>query len=473
MEKDRLFESHVDIIKYKVLRELARQTWAGRDAFMAFNDIANVVVKKGEPPSRCCIYKDRAIIAERIRIGLGEYHGSKDTVQVVSIACDECPKSGHVVTSLCRGCLAHYCRSVCPKGAIAIDTKGYAHIDKERCIECGRCASACKYHAITNMIRPCERSCPVDAISMSEDGSASIDQDQCIVCGTCITECPFGALNDISAVVRVIHAIQAKGKENRRIYAIVAPAVASQYPGLTTAKVFGAIKAIGFDEVVEVAAGADETALTEAEELLERGFLTSSCCPAFVEYVRNEFPMLADKVSDTPSPMVMTGRAIKAKDPEAIVVFIGPCIAKKYERKTEKAEPYIDHVLTFMELQALFDSTDIDIEDVEEMELQDASCYGRGFAQSGGVTAAIVEALKELGHADFAFKPVIANGVEECRAALLKAKASRLDGNFIEGMICAGGCVRGNGTMVNKKNTPMHMQQYCEASTRKSLQNTK
>ena len=236
---------------------------------------------------------------------------------------------------------------------------------------------------------------------------------------------------------------------------------------------FGAIKAIGFDEVVEVAAGADETALTEAEELLERGFLTSSCCPAFVEYVRNEFPMLADKVSDTPSPMVMTGRAIKAKDPRAIVVFIGPCIAKKYERKTEKAEPYIDHVLTFMELQALFDSTDIDIEDVEELELQDASCYGRGFAQSGGVTAAIVEALKELGHADFAFKPVIANGVEECRAALLKAKAGRLDGNFIEGMICAGGCVRGNGTMVNKKNTPMHMQQYCEASTRKSLQNTK
>ena len=217
MEKDRLFESHVDIIKYKVLRELARQTWAGRDAFMAFNDIANVVVKKGEPPSRCCIYKDRAVIAERIRIGLGEYHGSKDTVQVVSIACDECPKSGHVVTSLCRGCLAHYCRSVCPKGAIAIDTKGYAHIDKERCIECGRCASACKYHAITNMIRPCERSCPVDAISMSEDGSASIDQDQCIVCGTCITECPFGALNDISAVVRVIHAIQAKGIRIARV----------------------------------------------------------------------------------------------------------------------------------------------------------------------------------------------------------------------------------------------------------------
>ena len=361
MAKEKIFESRVDIIKYKVLRELARQTWAGRDAFMAFNDIANAVVKKGEPPSRCCIYKDRAVIAERIRIGLGEYHGSKDTVQVVDIACDECPKSGHVVTSLCRGCLAHHCRSVCPKGAIAIDTKGYAHIDKERCIECGRCASACKYHAITNMIRPCERSCPVNAISMSEDGSACIDQDKCIVCGTCIYECPFGALNDISAVVRVIHAIQAKGKENRRIYAIVAPAVASQYPGLTTAKVFGAIKAIGFDEVAEVAAGADETALTEAEELLERGFLTSSCCPAFVEYVRNEFPMLLDKVSDTLSPMVMTGRAIKAKDPRAVVAFIGPCIAKKYERKTEKAEPYIDHVLTFMELQALFDSTGIDI----------------------------------------------------------------------------------------------------------------
>ena len=473
MTKDKIFESKVDVIKYQVMRELARQTWAGKDAFMAFNDIANVVVKKGEPPMRCCIYKDRAIIAERIRIGLGEYHGSKDTVQVVTIACDECPKSGHVVTSLCRGCLAHYCREACPKDAIAVDTKGYAHIDKDRCIECGRCASACKYHAITNMIRPCEKSCPVHAISMDEDGSAKIDQDKCIVCGACVYECPFGAMNDISSMVRVIHAIQDKQQHAQHIHAIVAPAVAAQFSGVTTGQVFSAILALGFDSVTEVAGGADETALTEAEELLERGFLTSSCCPAFVDYVNVEFPMLADKVSDTPSPMVMTGKRIKEKDPDALVVFIGPCVAKKYERKTDKAAPYIDHVLTFSELQALFDSRDLDLETMPESDPQDGSCFGRGFAQSGGVTAAIIEALKELGHEDFEFKPVIANGVEECRAALLKAKAGKLDGNFIEGMICEGGCVRGNGTLVNKKNTALHMKTYCESSCRKTLKNTK
>ncbi len=466
--EQRIFENRVEVIRYQVLREMARHAWEGHDAFTAFNDIANVVAKRGEPPMSCCIYKDRAIIAERMRIGLGEFHGSKDTVQVVSIACDECPKSGHMVTDICRGCVAHNCREVCPRKAIVIDGRGYAHIDKERCIECGRCATACKYNAIINMHRPCERVCPTGAISMDEEGSACIDQEKCIVCGACVYECPFGAVNDISGIMRVVDAIKDK-KEDQKIFAVVAPAVAVQFPGTTVGQVFSAIKALGFDGVYEVAMGADETALTEAEELKEKGFLTSSCCPAFVEYVNVEFPELKEHVSSTLSPMALTGRAIKKKYPDSKIYFIGPCIAKKYECKTDRAEPYIDKVLTFLELMALLDSRDIDIASMPEMDLQDASSFGRGFAKSGGVTAAIVEAVKELGYDDFEFKPVIANGVAECRAALLRAKAGKLNGNFIEGMICEGGCIKGNGTLVNKKNTDLHIDDYCSSAIKQTL----
>ncbi|MCR4709082.1 MAG: ferredoxin, partial [Clostridiales bacterium] len=266
----------------------------------------------------------------------------------------------------------------------------------------------------------------------------------------------------------VVDAIKDK-KEDQKIFAVVAPAVAVQFPGTTVGQVFSAIKALGFDGVYEVAMGADETALTEAAELKEKGFLTSSCCPAFVEYVNVEFPELNDHVSSTLSPMALTGRAIKRKYPDSKIYFIGPCIAKKYECKTDRAEPYIDRVLTFLELMALLDSRDIDIASMPEMELQDASAYGRGFAKSGGVTRAIEEAIKELDMKDFEFKPVICNGVNECRTALLRAKAGKLNGNFIEGMICEGGCIKGNGTLVNKKNTDLHIDDYCSSAIKQTL----
>lgn len=324
------------------------------------------------------------------------------------------------------------------------------------------------HNAIINMRRPCERVCPTGAIGMDEEGAARIDQDKCIVCGECVYECPFGAVNDISGIMKVVDVIKDK-KPGEKIFAIVAPAVAVQFPGTTVGQVFSAIKELGFDGVYEVAMGADETALTEAKELREKGFLTSSCCPAFVEYVNIEFPEMIDHVSTTLSPMALTGKAIKERYPDSQIFFIGPCIAKKWECKTDHAEPYIDRVLTFLELMALLDSCDIDIASMDEMEVQDASPYGRGFAKSGGVTAAITEAVKELGFDDFEFRPVIANGVSECRAALMRTKAGKLNGNFIEGMICEGGCIRGNGTLVNKKNTDLHIDDYMSSSIKQTI----
>jgi len=372
-----------------------------------------------------------------------------------------------MVTDLCRGCLAHNCREACPRDAIAIDERGHSHIDKSRCVECGRCSQACQYGAIINLQRPCEKVCPTGAIHMAETGEAVVDQEKCIVCGQCVYHCPFGAPNDISAIVKVIR--QIKANDGRKVYAIVAPAVSAQFPGGTTEQVYTAIKKVGFDEVVEVAKGADETARTEAAELLEKGFLTTSCCPAFVEYIHVKFPELDKYVSHTLSPMAYTGKAIKEADPNAVVVFIGPCMAKKYERKKDCSKDYIDHVLTFFELQALFDSKDIVLSELEPTDLQDGSSFGRAYCRSGGVAASVAEAVKEMGREDFVVKPVVCNGIEECRAALMKAKVGKLDGNIIEGMCCPDGCMRGMGTLVNKQNSMKFVADYAASAQKKTI----
>lgn len=464
----RIFDNRVQKIKYQVLRELARQTWKGQDAFTAFNEIASTIVKKGEPPMRCCIYKDRAIIADRMRIGLGRYLDGKTTVQVVTIACDECPQSGHSVTDMCRGCIAKSCKEHCPVDAIFIDEKKKAHIDKEKCIECGKCAESCQYHAITNLRRPCEEACPTGAVAADEEGSASITKEKCIVCGECIWKCPFGALQDRSFIVDVVNELRDAEDTEQKIFAIIAPAIVTQYPKTNLNQVVTGIRQLGFTDVIEVASGADEAALLDAEELAEKGFVTSSCCPAFVEYVHINFPELVEHISTAPSPMALTGRKIKEEYPDAKVVFIGPCIAKKAEMNKEAVSPYIDYVLTFEELQAMFDAKEIDVATLEETSIQDASPFGRGFSMSGGVTKAVIQAGEELG-LDVEIKPIVCNGIKECKQALTKAKFGKLDANFIEGMACKGGCVSGNGTLLNKGQINKIVSEYCSSAEKKTL----
>lgn len=460
----KIFDNRVQKIKYKVLRELARHTWMGEDAFTAFNEIASHIVKKGEPPMRCCIYKDRAIIADRMRIGLGKCLEGKGTIQVVTIACEECPTSGHSVTDLCRGCIAKSCKEHCPADAIFIDEKKKAHIDKSKCIECGKCAEACQYHAITNLRRPCEQACPADAISADEEGAAHITKEKCIVCGECLWKCPFGALQDRSSIVDVVNEL----KDGNKIYAIIAPAIVTQFHGSSLNQVVTGLKQLGFTDVCEVAMGADLAAKMDAEELAEKGFITSSCCPAFVEYIKVNFPELKDNISSVPSPMALTAMDIKENHPDTKVVFVGPCISKKFERNKPEVSPYVDYVLTFEELHAMFDAREIDVSVLEETDIQDASPYGRGFPISGGVTKAIEQAVKEL-DLDIEFKPVVCNGIKECKTALTKAKFGRLDGNFIEGMACRGGCVSGNGTLLNKGTAAKIVGEYCTAADKKTI----
>ncbi len=175
----------------------------------------------------------------------------------------------------------------------------------------------------------------------------------------------------------------------------------------------------------------------------KKGFLTSSCCPAFVKYIKTKLPELEEHISHNLSPMATLGRFIKEKDPEAKVVFIGPCTFKKMEIRQDRVKDFVDYVLTFEELQALIDSKDIIVEELEPTELDEASYYGRIFARSGGLTEAVAEAVKELAPEDFDLNPVVCEGVDKCKPVLMRAKKGMLPNNFIESMICSGGCVGG------------------------------
>lgn len=467
----RIFDTNVQELKYRVLLEVAWQTWKGNDSFAVFNEIANEIVKKEEPPMSCCIYKDRAIVAERIRIALGGKNRNDNVIQVIDIACDECPVAGHVVTDLCRGCVAHRCADVCKLNAITFDEEQMAHIDKSKCVECGKCAKVCPYSAITNFKRPCERACKVDAISMGEDGAAEIDSSRCIACGACVYQCPFGATLDTSSIVDVIQLLMEREKNGKpKVYAIVAPAIASQFRYAKPGQVITAIETLGFDCVSEAALGADMVADKEAQELVEKGFLTSSCCPAFVQYIKNKFPVLEDKISHNLSPMAELGKFIKSRDPDARIVFIGPCTAKKAEIRQDAVREYIDYVLTFEELQALIDSKDIIVEDLPETALRDASYFGRIFARSGGVTEAVTEAIEEHEMKEFVFNPIVCDGIEKCRTALLRASKGVLPNNFIEGMVCTGGCIGGAGCLSHGETNKKEIDTYGESAFTRKIQ---
>jgi len=464
----KLFDTKVQETKYNVLREVAIQTWKGNDVFAEFNEIARQVIPKDQPPQSCCIHKDRAVVAERVRLAIGGSRYNKNVVQVIDIACDECPEAGYVVTDMCRGCLAHSCMDACKLKAISVDSRNRAKIDKNKCVECGRCAKVCKYSAIHNFQRPCEKACPVGAISMSATGEAEIDHEQCISCGSCVYTCPFGATVDTSSIVDVIHSLkESKMKDsNNPTIAIVAPSVGSQFLYADLEQVITGIHKLGFAEVFEVALGADMVAKKEAEELVEKGFLTSSCCPAFVKYIETKFPELVEHISHNYSPMVELAKFIKEGHPECTIVFIGPCISKKAEVRKPEPSKYVDYAITFEELQALLDSRDIDVRKLEKTEWNQASYYGRGFAKSGGLAEAVTQALKEMEITDFEFNPIVCSGIEKCKPALNRAKKGVLPNNFIEGMACIGGCVGGSGNLVRyQDDLPEEMEDHMEDAT--------
>ena len=464
----RKFDTKVQHLKYKVLREVARQAWKDT-LFDNLLDIPKIIVPGKTPTMRCCVYKERAILAERVKIAMGGDKENPNVIEVIEIACDECPVGGFEVTNACRGCLAHRCEDVCRFGAISFDENHVAHIDKTKCKECGACSKVCPYTAIVSRKRPCQNACKVKAITMNEDKAATIDNDKCISCGACVYQCPFGAISDKSYILNVIDLLKkAQQSKGDKLYAVVAPSISSQFTYAKLGQVITGLKKLGFHTVVEAALGADMVAQAESKELAEKGFLTSSCCPAFVTYIRQSFPELLPYVSHNLSPMATIAKYIKDTTANAKVVFIGPCTAKKAEAQNEKVKPYIDAVLTFEELQALFDSRDMDITTLEEGVLDNASYFGRIFARSGGLTDAVAQGLKEQ-EIDFALKVCTCDGIEACRVALLKKSKNLLDANFIEGMACVGGCIGGAGCLTHGEKNKAEVDKYGREAMEKTI----
>lgn len=465
----RKFDTKVQHLKYKVLREVARQAW--NDTLLDnVLDIPKTIVPGNTPTMRCCVFKERAILADRVKLAMGGNAENPSVIEVLETACDECPMGGYEVTNSCRGCLAHRCEDVCKRGAISFDHQHVAHIDKSKCVDCGACAKVCPFSAIVNKKRPCQSACKVKAISMNENKAAKIDHNKCTACGACVYQCPFGAISDKSYILEVIRILKdASANPDQKVYAVVAPAISSQFTYAKLGQVITGLKELGFHTVVEAALGADMVAAAESAELVEKGFLISSCCPAFVTYVEKTFPDLVENVSHNLSPMATISKYIKEREPNSKIIFIGPCTAKKAEVQKESVKPYVDVAMTFEELQALFDSRDIDITTLPEGVLDNASYFGRIFARCGGLSDAVAEGLKEQGF-DFEVKPCSCDGIEECRQALFKKSKNVLDANFIEGMACTGGCIGGAGCLTHGPHNRADVDKYGKEALEKTIQ---
>ncbi len=465
----RIFDTNVQFIKYQVLKEVIRRAYEG-GLDEAYTEIPKLISPGPKATMRCCIYKERAITQERVKMAMGGHRDNPNSVEVIDVACDECPIDGMYVTPACRGCIVHKCKEVCPRGAISIIDKKCV-IDKEKCIECGLCTKACPYSAIIPQHRPCVQSCKVKALSVNEDKKAVIDNDKCVSCGACVYACPFGAIVDKSLIMEVINILkESENNTNYKVYAVIAPAIVSQIPWGKISQVATAIKKLGFHQVVEAALGADITLYHEANEWKERKIMTTSCCPSFVMYIEKNFPKLTQFISSSPSPMIETAQLIKKSDPTAKVVFIGPCTSKKLEYKRANTHGMIDSVLSFEELQAFVDARGIDTSTLEESQLDNASFYGRIFAKSGGVTRGVADVAASMGIEGV--KPLIMNGLTECKKNLTLLNLGKIDANFFEGMACEGGCINGALCITHGAHNLVDVDNYGNQAKEKTIDNS-
>ena len=457
-----------EIVRRELMIRLVRAFDAG-DLAETIDRIPVEMRPQNGPFSRSSVWHDRAVLKYRIRARLGfSCEGERDVsrtlrsyyeemreappprgdpLTVCSAGCDGCRDRAFMATDNCRGCFARPCVWNCPKKAVSVE-RGRSKIDDSACVRCGKCAQVCPYKAIVEIAVPCEAACPVGAIRKDVEGHARIDFGRCIFCGACFRACPFSAVMEKSQLVQLLCAL----RDGESLTAVVAPSAAWQFPG-SVEQLFSAIRALGFDDVVEVARGAEMTTEHEAREFVERqkegrGLMTTSCCPAWVNLVRKHLPAFLPHVSDTPSPMAYAARIAKERRPGNRVVFVGPCIAKRDEALRREN---VDFVLSFEELGAVFAARKIAPVALEPAKLdRPAREDARNYAKSCGVTKSVLEGLKGELPPDFTLDSRFIDGLDRKSVGMIRLYAAgKLPGNFLEVMSCKGGCVAGPCSLHN------------------------
>lgn len=478
-----------------IFTEVAKMAYEGWDE-KKFENLPYKIITGDVAQYRDSVFVEREVVAERLRAAMGlslrdfndfssicegideslvdEKYYEPPLIDIIKFACNRCPENRVFVTNACQNCLEHPCVEVCPKKAVSIKN-GRSFIDEEKCVKCGMCINACSYNAIVRQERPCSKVCGMDAIKSDELGRAEIDPDKCVSCGMCLVSCPFGAIIDKSQIYQTITAL----KSDTPVYAAIAPAFAGQFGNVSTGKIRTAFKELGFEDVFEVAVGADLCTIEEANDFMKevpekQPFMATSCCPAWSVMAKKLFPEFASYISMALTPMVLTARLIKEKHPECKVVFVGPCAAKKLEASRRTIRSYVDFVLTFEEFSSILEARNIDIAQCEEGEPLggDSSGDGKGFAVSGGVAKAVENAIKKM-DPDREVLTARAEGLPECRKMLQLAKAGKYNGYLLEGMACPGGCVAGAGTIANVKKSSVAVTQMAQKSEDQNVLSSK
>lgn len=474
-------------LRRKVFQEvasLALQTTSLEEIINGVDDIPYKIIPGYEPHFRESVFRERAIIAERTRLALGlplidqgehkrlskaireafttDQIIKPPLVNVILPACEACPEDQFFVTDNCRNCLAHPCVVVCPVNAVSI-VNDRAFID-EKCVHCGRCQKACPYEAIVRFDRPCAAACGVDAIESRQDGRAEINQERCVMCGMCVVDCPFGAIADKSEIFQMLLALQS----GKKLYANIAPSFVGQFgPLVSPEQIYQGLLKLGFKDVIEVGLGADIASMEELASFVKqvpktKPFMGTSCCPSWRLVAEKFYPELTKFISPSHTPMVATAKYVKERDPEGKVVFIGPCISKKFEALNSEVRQFVDYVITFEELAGIFVAAHIELTKMpDQAQIEHASMGGRGYAVSGGVVRAIKRNMS-IWYPERELKSIQADSLSECVRVLSLAKANKLAAHLIEGMACPGGCIGGPGTLLPTKKSRQAVVSFAE-----------